>query len=131
MMEAAAELAESKQLSVGEKLAAYYELTKPRIAFLLVLTSAASFYLGSNGGFDAVRFANAMISIALLAFGVSTLNQYLERHIDPLMERTAKRPLPTQRLAPIEALIFGILPALFIVILGPAAIQFGSRFGSN
>ena len=109
MMEAAAELAESKQLSVGEKLAAYYELTKPRIAFLLVLTSAAGFYLGSNGGFDAVRFANAMISIALLAFGVSTLNQYLERHIDPLMERTAKRPLPTQRLAPIEALIFGIL----------------------
>jgi len=109
MMEAAAELAESKQLSVGEKLAAYYELTKPRIAFLLVLTSAAGFYLGSNGGFDAVRFANTMISIALLAFGVSTLNQYLERHIDPLMERTAKRPLPTQRLAPIEALIFGIL----------------------
>jgi len=109
MMEAAAELAESKQLSVGEKLAAYYELTKPRIAFLLVLTSAAGFYLGSNGGFDAVRFANAMISIALLAFGVSTLNQYLERDIDPLMERTAKRPLPTQRLAPIEALIFGIL----------------------
>ena len=109
MMEAAAELAESKQLSVGEKLAAYYELTKPRIAFLLVLTSAAGFYLGSNGGFDAVRFANAMISIALLAFGVSTLNQYLERHTDPLMERTAKRPLPTQRLAPIEALIFGIL----------------------
>jgi len=109
MMEAAAELAESKQLSVGEKLAAYYELTKPRIAFLLVLTAAAGFYLGSNGGFDAVRFANAMISIALLAFGVSTLNQYLERDIDPLMERTAKRPLPTQRLAPIEALIFGIL----------------------
>jgi protoheme IX farnesyltransferase len=110
MMEAAAaELAETKQLSVGEKLAAYYELTKPRIAFLLVLTSAAGFYLGSNGGFDAVRFANAMISIALLAFGVSTLNQYIERHIDPLMERTAKRPLPTQRLAPVEALIFGIL----------------------
>ena len=110
MMEAAtAELAEPKQLSVGGKLAAYYELTKPRIAFLLVLTSAAGFYLGSNSGFDAVRFANAMISIALLAFGVSTLNQYIERNIDPLMERTAKRPLPTQRLAPIEALIFGIL----------------------
>jgi len=109
MEAAAAELAETKQLSVGEKLAAYYELTKPRIAFLLVLTSAAGFYLGSNGGFDAVRFANAMISIALLAFGVSTLNQYIERHIDPLMERTAKRPLPTQRLAPVEALIFGIL----------------------
>jgi len=108
-MEAAAELAEPKQLTVGGKLAAYYELTKPRIAFLLVLTSATGFYLGSTGGFDGVLFANAMISIALLAFGVATLNQYLERNIDPLMERTAIRPLPTQRLAPVEALVFGIL----------------------
>src|SRR5215510_6032792 len=110
MMEAAtAELAEPKQLTVGEKLAAYYELTKPRIAFLLVLTSAAGFYLGSSGSFDLVLFANAMIAIALLAFGVSTLNQYIERNIDPLMERTAVRPLPTQRLAPVEALVFGIV----------------------
>lgn len=110
MMEAAtAELAEPKQLTISEKLAAYYELTKPRIAFLLVLTSAAGFYLGSSGSFDLVLFANAMIAIALLAFGVATLNQYLERNIDTLMERTATRPLPTQRLTPVEALVFGIL----------------------
>src|SRR5215468_2087491 len=97
MMEAAtAELAEPKQLTVGEKLAAFLELTKPRIAFLLVLTSAAGFYLGSTGTFDFVLFANSMIAIALLAFGVATLNQYWERDLDKLMKRTAERPLPTR-----------------------------------
>jgi protoheme IX farnesyltransferase len=54
-----------------------------------------------------------MVSITLLAFGVSTLNQYIERQIDPLMERTAERPLPTGRVTPNEALIFGIAQCVF------------------
>lgn len=106
---AAADLTQARELSLRERLTAYFELTKPRIAFLLVLTSAAGFYLGSKGTFDVVLFANSMISIALLAFGVATLNQYIERRIDTLMERTATRPLPSLRLAPIEALVFGLL----------------------
>jgi protoheme IX farnesyltransferase len=109
MIEAAtAELGQAKELNLRKRLAAYSELTKPRIAFMLVLTSAAGFYLGSNGVFNTVLFANSMIAIALLAFGVATLNQYLERQTDTLMERTATRPLPTQRLVPNEALVFGI-----------------------
>jgi protoheme IX farnesyltransferase len=92
-----------------EKLAAYFELTKPRIAFLLVLTSAAGFYLGTEGTFDTVLFANSVIAILLLAFGVATLNQYWERSIDTLMDRTARRPIPTGRVTPGEALVFGIL----------------------
>ena len=50
-----------------------------------------------------------MVGITLLAFGVATLNQYIERKTDILMERTAKRPLPTNRITPNEALIFGVL----------------------
>ncbi|HNU09550.1 MAG TPA: heme o synthase, partial [Pyrinomonadaceae bacterium] len=91
-----------------EKLSAYFELTKPRIAFMLVLTSAAGFYLGTSKGFDFVVFINAMIGITLLAFGVATLNQYLERRTDALMERTARRPLPTSKITPGEALVFGV-----------------------
>lgn len=108
MMEVAtAEVQETRAIGFREKLAAYFELTKPRIAFMLVLTSAAGFYLGSAGGFNAGLFFNAMLGITLLAFGVATLNQYIERNIDTLMERTAKRPLPSGRLTPLEALIFG------------------------
>jgi protoheme IX farnesyltransferase len=106
---AAVELQEAKTLSARERISAYVELTKPRIAFMLVLTSAAGFYLGSIGAFNWVLFANSMIGIALLAFGVATLNQWIERRTDALMDRTAKRPLPSGKLAPNEALIFGVL----------------------
>ena len=103
------EIGEPRVIGVREKMMGFVELTKPRIAFMLVLTSAAGFYLGTTGSFDLVLFANAMIGIALLAFGVATLNQYIERDVDKLMDRTAGRPLPTGTLAPIEALVFGIV----------------------
>ncbi|MFT3745396.1 MAG: heme o synthase [Pyrinomonadaceae bacterium] len=105
----AAELEDQKVRGIREKILAYVELTKPRIAFLLVLTSAAAFYLGTKGSFDTVLFANSMIAIALLAFGVATLNQYWERETDVFMERTAKRPLPAKRVSTWEALAFGVL----------------------
>jgi protoheme IX farnesyltransferase len=103
-----AEIEEVRVLGLRDRIVAFVELTKPRIAFLLVLTSAAGFYLASAGRFDLPLFVNSMIGIALLAFGVATLNQYIERRIDTLMDRTATRPLPTGRITPIEALIFGI-----------------------
>jgi heme o synthase len=104
----AAEIAPPK-VNVRDKAAAYLELTKPRIAVLLVLTSAAGFYLGTRGDLDVTLFIHSMLAITLLAFGVATLNQHWERHIDPLMDRTAKRPLPTKRVSDIEALVFGII----------------------
>ncbi|MEQ1764297.1 MAG: heme o synthase [Pyrinomonadaceae bacterium] len=94
-------------ISSRERIAAFVELTKPRIAFMLLLTSAAGFYLGNRGTFDLVLFTNAMIGIVLLAFGVATLNQWLERRTDVLMDRTAKRPLPTGKVTSTEALVFG------------------------
>ena len=107
-MEAITAIEQTKAIGLREKLAAYVELTKPRIALMLVLTSAAGFYLGAAKGFDAMLFVNSMIGIALLAFGVATLNQVWERKTDALMERTAKRPLVTQKLSFTEALAFGI-----------------------
>jgi protoheme IX farnesyltransferase len=104
-----ANIEEVRAANLRERALAYLELTKPRIAILLVLSSAAGFYLASSDGFDPVLFIHAMVSITLLAFGVSTLNQFIERQIDPLMERTAERPLPTGRVTPNEALVFGVL----------------------
>ncbi len=103
-----AEINEQKSVGVRERLVAFIELTKPRIAFLLVLTSAAGFYLGNTGTFDWILFANTVIAITLLAFGVATLNQFWERDLDQLMKRTATRPLPTKKVTSYEALVFGI-----------------------
>ena len=104
-----ADIESVQAVSFREKLSAYIELTKPRIAFLLVLTSAAGFYLGTVGTFNIVLFMHSMVGITLLALGVATLNQWFERDIDPLMERTEKRPLPAKKVSPNEALIFGLL----------------------
>lgn len=109
MDSAAVEISNNKILGLRSRLAAFVELTKPRIAFMLVLTSAAGFYLGAKGPFDFVLFVNSMIGIAILAFGVATLNQYVERATDALMDRTKNRPLPSSRLVPMEALIFGLV----------------------
>ncbi len=103
------EINEPRAARLREKAAAYVELTKPRIAFMLVLTSAAGFYLGTKEAFDVVLFAHSLIAITLLALGVATLNQYWERETDEIMERTAARPLPTKRVSSTEALLFGSL----------------------
>ena len=108
MDSAAARIDDSRILGLRMRIGAFVELTKPRIAFMLVLTSAAAFYVGTKGSFDFVLFGNAMIGIAILAFGVATLNQYIERSTDRLMNRTKNRPLPSSRLAPTDALIFGL-----------------------
>src|SRR3712207_316167 len=91
-----------------EKFAAFVELTKPRITFLIVLTSAAGFCLGSEGVVDYRALAHALFGIALLSSGIATLNQFMERDLDGRMRRTATRPLPTQKLSPRQALLFGV-----------------------
>src|ERR1051326_2658570 len=94
--------------TVRTRAAAYFELTKPRITFLITLTSAAGFVLGSRGAVNYLSLGHALIGIALLSSGIGTLNQFVERDLDGLMRRTADRPLPSGRLLPFEALLFGV-----------------------
>ena len=96
------------RLTLRERVAAYAELTKPRITFLIVLTAAAGFALATKGRIDYLRMVSAMIGIGLLSSGIATLNQYMERDLDALMRRTADRPLPSGKLLPWEALVFGV-----------------------
>jgi heme o synthase len=95
-------------LAAREKLAAFVELTKPRITFLIVLTSAAGFCLGSEGAFDYLKLFNALFGIALLSSGIAALNQYMERGLDARMRRTLSRPLPAGKLGAGAALAFGL-----------------------
>src|SRR5438105_9376645 len=96
------------RLRIGARAAAYLELTKPRITGLIMLTAAAGFGLGSQGATNYLLLMHAMIGIGLLASGLGTLNEFMERDLDRLMRRTADRPLPTHRLQPYEALWFGL-----------------------
>jgi len=96
-------------ISARARVAAYLELTKPRITVLIMLTSAAGFALGSRGAINYALLAHALIGVGLLSSGIATLNQFIERDLDGLMRRTADRPLPSGRLSALEALWFGVL----------------------
>lgn len=121
---------ERVRLSGRERAAAYVELTKPRITFLIVLTSAAGFALASRGSVDYLGMLSALFGIALLSSGIATLNQYAERDLDGLMRRTASRPLPTGKLMPWEALAFGVALTVFseaylLVFVNPLSAWLG------
>ena len=95
-------------VSAGSRAADFAELAKPRITSLVLVTAAVGFAVGVQGSIDWLAFLVFMAGTALLCGGASTLNQYLERDADALMERTRRRPIPGGRIRPEEALVFGL-----------------------
>ncbi|HIL09156.1 MAG TPA: protoheme IX farnesyltransferase, partial [Candidatus Latescibacteria bacterium] len=90
----------------------YWTLTKPRIAFLVLVTAALGFFLGGKGIHAPWLFCCALLGTGLAFCGSAVLNQYIERDVDGLMQRTRNRPLPTGRVKPMAALSFGFVLVL-------------------
>jgi protoheme IX farnesyltransferase len=114
--------------AVRARLVDYYELTKPRMNFLVVVTTMVGYYLAARGTADWGRIIFTLIGTALTAGGSSVFNQYVERHLDAKMKRTADRPLPAGRLRSFDAFLFGLglsllgvgILALFVNLLTAA-----------
>lgn len=91
-------------------------LTKPRLNFLVVASSAAGYYLGSGSALSPGAMLQAVVAIALVAAGAAVLNQLYERRTDAMMRRTRLRPLPDGRIGPVDALVFGVVLSAFGVV---------------
>jgi protoheme IX farnesyltransferase len=91
---------------VAHRALAYYQLTKPRITGLVLLTAAAGFYLGSPPSLDCGLLLHTLLGVALVSSGTNALNQWWERDLDAKMARTRNRPLPTGRIEPEAAFWF-------------------------
>jgi heme o synthase len=103
------------------RAADFVELTKPRITFLVLVTTAVGYALGAGHGFQAGVFVALLVGTALVSGGASALNQWAERDADALMTRTASRPIPSGRLSPADALAFGVsISAIGLALLGAA-----------
>lgn len=89
-------------------VAAYFSLAKPRITLFLLFVTACGFWLGHGVRVQKYALAVMLFGTALLSAGIFALNQYLEREPDRLMQRTADRALPSGRLRPGAALLFGL-----------------------
>lgn len=85
----------------------YLELTKPRITFLVTLTALVGFVAASPGVVSGPDLVAALLGTALVAGGASVFNMILERDTDARMRRTQSRPIPSGRLRPLEAGVFG------------------------
>jgi protoheme IX farnesyltransferase len=93
-------------------LSDYWELTKPEVNFLIAMTTVAAFCLGTPkplAHFPWMLLLHTLLGTVLVASGAGTLNQLIERRFDAQMRRTARRPIATGRIEPIEALAFGAL----------------------
>jgi len=97
----------------------YWELTKPEINFLIAITTAAGFWMGSSAAlphFPWMPFLHTLLGTMLVASGAATLNQLIEVRYDAQMRRTARRPLASGRISPSHALWFGVLLSLLGVV---------------
>jgi heme o synthase len=102
----------------------YLELTKPRITWLIVMSTAIGYYFGHSGPWLLWPLVHTLFGTALVASGTAALNQWYERDADRHMKRTQMRPLPSGRLTPPQALWFGIALAL----LGGLELGFGANW---
>lgn len=97
------------------------ELSKPRIGMLIIITSMMGFFLGSVDGISWYRLLMLCVGTFLSCCGSAMLNNFIERDLDKLMERTKNRALPSGRVQPATVLGLGIL----LVMLGVAILLFG------
>ena len=101
-----------RQVTLATKVKNYYELTKPKIWYLLVFTAFGS-ALTASFLFDipisVVTWILLLGGVAAGSAAADTLTGYNDRDIDAIMERTKDRPIPSGRISPKNALIFGLI----------------------
>ena len=84
----------------------YIALTKPRITWLILMSTGVGYFFGARGMWHFFTLLHTIIGTGLIASGTAALNQWYEREADGKMRRTQDRPLPAGRLGPERALRF-------------------------
>ena len=85
----------------------YVALAKPRLNMLVVATTLAGYYMAAPAGRGWLLLFHTLVGTALVASGASAFNQLLEIESDGMMRRTRARPLPSGRIQPVHAKVFG------------------------
>jgi protoheme IX farnesyltransferase len=96
-----------RRSSLRETTAAYFQLTKPRIIVLLLITTVPAMVLAERGLPSIGLVLATLVGGAVAAGSANAINCYLDRDIDEVMRRTRRRPLPDRRVEPAAALAFG------------------------
>lgn len=106
-------------MAVGNQVRNYYELTKPKIWYLLVFTAFAAALTASllfNVYVPPLTWILIIGGVAAGSAAADTLTSYNDRDIDAIMERTKARPIPSGRISPKNALMFGLILAVISLV---------------
>ena len=95
----------------------YWELAKPRILLMVLVTTSLGFFLGARGIDSVLDLFLTLLGVGCATGGAAVLNNYLERDLDAKMVRTRGRALPAGLVEPHRALTFGVGLVLFGVLL--------------
>ncbi|NNM60266.1 MAG: protoheme IX farnesyltransferase [Legionellales bacterium] len=87
----------------------FISVTKPGIIFGNIVTVSGGFFLGSRGRFDCALLFFTMLGMSLIIAAGCILNNYIDRDIDKLMERTKHRPTATGHISSAVAIVYAIL----------------------
>jgi protoheme IX farnesyltransferase len=99
------------------RISLYLELTKPRILFMVLVTTAFGFVLGGGTHSSMLLLSFTLLGVGSATGGAAVLNNYLERDFDAKMVRTRGRALPAGLIEPFRALMFGVSLVLLGVLL--------------
>ena len=108
-----------------------FEVSKPRIIVLLVITAVTSMYAGSKlvgPEIGYLEILHIIIAGSLASAGSSALNHYYDRDIDSKMKRTSNRPIPSGRIVDSRVLVYGLGASIFSVIYAALIINYLCAF---
>lgn len=108
-------------MSFRKELDAYFEMAKPRITALLLVVALVSYSIAAGSSWSWWGFFVVFLSVGTLGTGIFALNHWFERHQDALMVRTRDRPVPSGKVGPLAAQLFGWGFTLFGVAFSFAA----------
>lgn len=98
---------QNTEFNLAQTLSDYYQLTKPRLILLFLITTAAAMWIASHGAVDPKVVLITLTAGAFASGSANTFNCLYDRDIDAVMERTQHRPLPSGRIKPWQAWVFG------------------------
>jgi len=101
----------------------YIELTKPRITWLILMSTGIGYFFGAQNGWHWLALLHTLIGTGLIASGTAALNQWYERQADARMNRTRQRPIPSGRISASRALWF----AIALSVLGFVELWLGAN----
>jgi protoheme IX farnesyltransferase len=122
LIETAGIKAEATTQAAPSQVGDYLALLKPRVMSLVVFTGFAGL-VAAPGSLHPLLAAVAVLCIAVGAGAAGAINMWYDRDIDAVMQRTCHRPIPAGRVAPAEALAFGVTLSLFSVMFMGVAVN--------